>query len=283
MDLGRIFESSVSRFPENIAIVDEDRRYTYREFDSEINKLAVSMQKLGIEKGDRVVIILKNRLETVAFYWAIQKIGAVFTPINFRLSSEEVSYCVDNAEAKAVVYEPTSEDAAVNGSFTDNPILISVLGARGGDTTYKKMLKQENEDYHIPNIDINDICLMLYTSGTTGKPKGVPRTHLNEYSAATAHIIQNRYSTHESTIGAMPLYHTMGMRSLVSMGLLNGKLVMTPDYSIENTLEILERERITCVYLIPTIFHDLVHNKDFNKRNLRNLKKNWICWCCYDN
>ncbi|MCM3397755.1 AMP-binding protein [Oceanobacillus profundus] len=273
MNLGKMFEFSVSRFPENTAIVEEDRRYTYREFNSQINKLAVSLQELGIEKGDRVVIILKNRLETVALYWAVQKVGAVFTPINFRLSTEEVAYCVDNAEAKAVIYEPISEDAALQANFTDKPVLISILGAEGGDITYEKMLEQKNENYHVPHVDMDDICLMLYTSGTTGKPKGVPRSHMNEYSAATAHIIQNRYSTHESTIGAMPLYHTMGMRSLVSMGLLNGKFVMVPDYNTENTLEVLAKEQITCVYLIPTIFHDIVYHKDFDNYNLRNLKK----------
>ncbi|WP_080872765.1 class I adenylate-forming enzyme family protein [Oceanobacillus timonensis] len=273
MNLGNMFEFSVKRFPENTAIVEENKRYTYREFNSQINKLAVSLQESGIEKGDRVVIILKNRLETVALYWAIQKIGAVFTPINFRLSTDEVAYCVNNAEAKAVIYEPISEEVVLQSNFIKKPILVSILGAKGGDITYEEMLQQENEDYDVPYIDMNDICLMLYTSGTTGKPKGVPRSHMNEYSAATAHIIQNNYTKHESTIGAMPLYHTMGMRSLVTMGLLNGKFVMTPDYNVENTLKVLDKEKITCVYLIPTIFHDIIHHKDFDEFNLRNLKK----------
>ena len=273
MNLGKMFEFSVNRFPENIAIVEDERRYTYREFNSQINKIAVSLQELGIKKGDRVVIVLKNRLETVAFYWAVQKIGAVFTPINFRLSTEEVTYCVDNAEAKAVIYEQISEDAVLEADYHDQPLLISILGARGGDTTYEKMVAHGNENFQQPDIDINDICLMLYTSGTTGKPKGVPRSHLNEYSAATAHIIQNSYRTHESTIGAMPLYHTMGMRSLVSMGLLNGKFVMIHEFNSENTLEVLEKEQITCVYLIPTVFHDIVNHPNFDNYNLENLKR----------
>lgn len=268
-----MFEFSVDRFPDHIAIVEGDRRYTYREFNRKINKLAVSLQKLGINKGDRVVIILKNRLENVALYWAIQKIGAIFTPINFRLSPEEVAYCIDNAEAKAVVYEPISENAALNGNFKQKPVFISVLGAKGGDDTYENMINHHDEDYIVPKVDMNDYCLMLYTSGTTGKPKGVPRTHMNEYSAATAHIIQNRYHTHESTIGVMPLYHTMGMRSLVSMALLNGKIVMLPDYDAEDTLNILEKEEITCIYLIPTILHDLVNHKNFDRYNLRKIKK----------
>jgi 2-furoate---CoA ligase len=114
---------------------------------------------------------------------------------------------------------------------------------------------------------------MLYTSGTTGRPKGVPRSHKNEYGAAVAHIIQNRYEVQESTIGVMPLYHTMGMRSMISMAFLNGKLVMTPDYNPQTVLETLEKEAISCVYLVPTIFHDIVHHPEFNKYQLASLKK----------
>lgn len=273
VNLGKMFEFVVNRFPKSIAIVEDGRRYTYQEFNQQINRLAVTLQELGIKQGDRVVIILKNRLENVALYWAIQKIGAVFTPINFRLSTEEVAYCVDNAEAKAVIYEPISEDAALNGTFTNKPVFISILGAKGGDITYEEMLDHNNEVFQKPDVTMDDYCLMLYTSGTTGKPKGVPRTHMNEYSAAMAHIVQNQYTYHESTIGAMPIYHTMGMRSLLSMALLNGKFVMVPEYNAESTLKVLDEEKITCVYLIPTIFHDIVNHNDFDKYNLQNLKK----------
>ncbi|MEH7573387.1 AMP-binding protein, partial [Cytobacillus firmus] len=217
MDLGTLFDFAVNRFPDKTAIVQDDRRLSYKEFQLEINKLAYSLQKLGIEKGDRVVIILKNRLEMVAIYWAVQKIGAIFTPINFRLSTEEVAFCVNNADAKAVIFEPSSQDAALNGTYASKPHFISVLGAEGADITYEELINHDQEAFQRPNIDLDDICLMLYTSGTTGKPKGVPRSHKNEYSAAIAHIIQNQYVLHESTLGVMPLYHTMGMRSLLSM------------------------------------------------------------------
>lgn len=273
MNLGKMFEFAVQRFPNHTAIVEEDRSYTYQEFNQQVNKLAVSLQKIGIQQGDRVLIILKNRLENVALYWASQKVGAIFTPINFRLSTEEVAYCVDNAEAKAIIYEPVSEEVALNGDFANDPVLISVLGAEGGDTTYEEMLNHDEQAYNQPNIEMDDYCIMLYTSGTTGKPKGVPRSHMNEYSAATAHVIQNRYNYHDSTIGVMPIYHTMGMRSLLAMALLSGKLVMIPDYNTEKVLKILEKENITCLYLIPTIFHDMVEHKEFDNFNLQKLKK----------
>ncbi len=273
MDLGTLFEFAVSRFPDKTAIVQDHTRLSYQEFNQQINKLAYSLQKKGIEKGDRVVIILKNRLEMVTLYWAIQKLGAIFTPINYRLSKEEVAYCVNDADAKAVIYEPSSQNSTLEGEYIHKPLLISVLGATGGDVVYEELLDHKQENFHRPTIHFDDSCLMLYTSGTTGKPKGVPRSHKNEYSAAIAHIIQNRYVQHEGTLGVMPLYHTMGMRSLLSMAFLNGKLVMIPDNDTLKMLTALEEEEISCVYLVPTIIHDLLNHEEFPRFNLQNLRK----------
>ncbi|WP_126424918.1 class I adenylate-forming enzyme family protein [Brevibacillus marinus] len=273
MDLGTLFEFAVERHPDYEAIVQDDIRLTYAQMNQDVNKLAAGLQAKGIQQGDRVVIVLKNRLEMVLLYWAIQKIGAVFTPINFRLSTDEIQYCVKDADAKAVVYEPVSEQAVVD-ALKGNPTLkIGVLGAQGADITYEELRQSGPDAPARPKIQDSDYCLILYTSGTTGRPKGVPRSHQNEYTAAVAHIIQNRYQVQESTIGVMPLYHTMGMRSLLSMAFLNGKLVMTPDYDAQTVLQVLEREKITAVYLVPTIFHDLLYHPAFARTNLSALKK----------
>ena len=114
---------------------------------------------------------------------------------------------------------------------------------------------------------------MLYTSGTTGRPKGVPRTQRNEASAAEAHIIQNQLALFESTIGVMPFYHTMGMRTLLTTTFLNGKLVLLPDYETAAALEYLAQEQLTCRYLVPTLYYDLVSHPQLSQVNLRPLTK----------
>lgn len=273
MDLGTLFEFAVSRHPDYTAIAESERRFTYKEFDDQITRIAAGLNKMGIRQGDHVILVLKNRLEMVALYWAVQKMGAIFTPINFRLSAEEVRYCIENAEAKAVIYEPASEETVMEAVKSNTLLLIGVLGAQGADVNYEELVASEIDEWKRPVVSDDDYCLMLYTSGTTGRPKGVPRTHKNEYGAAMAHIIQNRYQKKESTIGVMPLYHTMGMRSLLSMAFLNGKLVMIPDYDPQTTLEVLEKEQISCVYLVPTIIHDILYHPDFQKYNLSTLRK----------
>ncbi|MFB4165491.1 class I adenylate-forming enzyme family protein [Alteribacillus sp. JSM 102045] len=273
MNLGSLFEFAVSRYPLSTAIVEEDTRYSYQEMDQMTNRLAFGLQHLGVEQGDRVITLIKNRKEMVALYWAIQKIGAVFTPINYRLSADEVKYCVQNAEAKMVVYEQVSEEAVMKATEQNKPLLMSIHDDSKADTTYQKVISQKNENFKKPVISEKDYCLMLYTSGTTGKPKGVPRTHKNEYGAAIAHIIQNKYEQKESTLGIMPLYHTMGMRSLLSMAFLNGKLAMIPDFEPKKVLEVVEKEKISSVYLVPTIIHDVLHHPEYEKYDLTSLRK----------
>ncbi|HTD18941.1 MAG TPA: AMP-binding protein, partial [Ktedonobacteraceae bacterium] len=117
------------------------------------------------------------------------------------------------------------------------------------------------------------------TSGTTGRPKGVPRSHLNEASAAEAHIMQNQYTLFESTIGVMPFYHTMGMRTLLVTTFLNGKLVLLPPhdksggYEPQAALELLAQEEITNLYLVPTLYYDLANHPQLDQYDLRALTR----------
>ena len=114
---------------------------------------------------------------------------------------------------------------------------------------------------------------MLYTSGTTGKPKGVPRTHSAERSSALAHVAQNIYIEGETTLGVMPLYHTMGIRSLISMSLINGAFISQPKFLSSEAISLIEKFGITCLYLVPTLFHDLIEDTEFSKNKVKSCKK----------
>src|SRR6202008_3963019 len=103
-----------------------------------------------------------------------------------------------------------------------------------------------------------DLSLLLYTSGTTGRPKGVPRRHRAERAAALAHIAQNLYGRGERTLGVMPLYHTMGVRSLLAMALVDGTFVCLPRFDAAAALRLIACKRITSRYLVPTLVQDVV-------------------------
>jgi 2-furoate---CoA ligase len=119
----------------------------------------------------------------------------------------------------------------------------------------------------------NDLSLILYTSGTTGRPKGVPRTHKNHYAGAMAHVIQCGYEWGERTLGVMPLYHTMGIHALTSMAAINGCFVCQPDWSSRSALQLIARERLTALYLIPTLFWELVHAPELARADVSSVRK----------
>ncbi len=114
---------------------------------------------------------------------------------------------------------------------------------------------------------------MLYTSGTTSRPKGVPRRHRAERAAAIAHVAQNLYGRGERTLGVMPLYHTMGVRSLLAMSLIGGTFICLPRYDSRQALALIEKEEITNLYLVPTLYHDLVHHEAFARTDVSSVRK----------
>jgi len=182
---------------------------------------------LGVEQGARVAVVLDNRLETALLYWACQWAGAVCVPLSWRLSEEELKYCVDDAGAAVVIRD--------GDPLPDGPPHDGALGR-----------------------DDREISLLLYTSGTTGRPKGVPRSHAADRAGGLSQALQHGYHHADRTLGVMPLYHTMGIHSLVAMHLVGGCYVAQARWNPDEALELIERERITSLYLAPTLFHDLL-------------------------
>jgi 2-furoate---CoA ligase len=114
---------------------------------------------------------------------------------------------------------------------------------------------------------------MLYTSGTTGKPKGVPRRHRAERIAALAHVAQNRYAVGERTLGVMPLYHTMGVRSLLALALIDGRFVCMPRFDAGQALDLIRQEAVSHLYLVPTLYHDLLTHPGFERAAVASVRK----------
>jgi 2-furoate---CoA ligase len=266
MDLAAAFALTVARRPGACAIVDEGVRRTYSQWQAEAARVAGGLALMGLRQGDHLLVLLKNRYETTLLYWASHMLGLVFTPLNWRARAGEVAYCVEDAEIKAIVFEDASGDAA---RTVDLPKIV-VGKTQIGETSFQALL-QSSALAMQPNLGENQVCLMLYTSGTTGKPKGVPRTHRNEISAAVSQIAHNRYLFGECSLGVMPLYHTMGIRVLLSSALLNGTFVCMSAYDSEHALRLIRDERVTTMFLVPTLYYDLLTHPRLGSYDLGSL------------
>lgn len=263
-DLGTSFAASAARTPEALAFVDGPHRLTYAEALERIGALARGLEGLGLPKGARLVTLLQNRLEAALLHWACQFAGLVITPVNWRASAADLDFVLTDAEASALVFEEASAASVAASSEAARRLTIAVgeISAGIGGSLPFSALAGAGTGPPPCRAGAEDLSLLFYTSGTTGRPKGVPRRHRAERAAALAHIAQNLYRPGERTLGVMPLYHTMGVRSLLAMSLVGGAFVCLPRFDPAAALALIEAERITCLYLVPTLYHDLLHHPD---------------------
>ncbi|HWK32745.1 MAG TPA: AMP-binding protein, partial [Hyphomicrobium sp.] len=257
LDLGRSFLAAEERSPQAVAIVDGDVRLGYAEWGGLIRSVAAGLRCLGARKGDHMILVLQNRWEMATLYWACQFLGVIVTPLNWRAKPEEIDYCIEDSGATLIAFQDVSMQAVAESTLAHRLFRVAVGAQAGGAHGFDELLQTPGLENPL-DACADDWSLMLYTSGTTGKPKGVPRRHRHERSAALAHVAQNLYRRGERTLGVMPLYHTMGVRSLLSMALIDGCFVCVPKFDPASVLRAIEAERITNLYLVPTLYHDVV-------------------------
>jgi 2-furoate---CoA ligase len=275
MDLGTAFAFSVLRQPNREAIVDGGRRRTYAQWYSEIRAVAGALRAMGLKPGDHLVVVMRNRYEMATLYWACHLLGVIFTPVSWRATLDEIAYCLEDAEAVAVAYDGATGHAVPEAAArhdVDARRLIVAADGQGEGLAFEKLL-QASPIAGPTAQNESAACLMLYTSGTTGRPKGVPRSHRNEIAASISQIAHNRYRHGEASLGVMPLFHTMGVRILLASALLNGKFVCMPDYAAEEVLRLIEAEKISALFLVPTMFHDVLRDARFESFDLRSLSR----------
>ncbi len=272
LDLGRSFLSSVERNPHATAIVDGNVRFSYENWMSRISALADGLASLGLKRGDHILVVMQNRWQMATLHWACQFLGLIITPINWRSNPEEVEYCALDAQARAVVYDESGAEAVASSRACYEIPRIVTFAPIGNEIDFEELLNAHTSE-GLLQATADDWSIMLYTSGTTGRPKGVPRRHRAERAAAIAHIAQNQYAFSERTLGVMPLYHTMGVRSLLSMALVNGCFVCMPRFDAADALKLIARERITHLYLVPTLYHDLLAAEGFRETNISSVRR----------
>ncbi len=273
LDLGTSFVASVARDPNALAVVDDGVRLTYAQWYARISSLVAAFDRIGLKPGDHVVTVLQNCEAAATLHWASQLAGIVITPVNWRAKEDELDFCIENSEACAVVYQDVSAPAVEKSRRA--PALATIyVGSddAAGKFDFHRMVAERAPDA-TPRVSAEAWSIMLYTSGTTSRPKGVPRRHRAERAAGIAHVAQNLYRRGERTLGVMPLYHTMGVRSLIAMSLIGGAFVCLPRYDAQQALALIEAEKITNLYLVPTLYHDLVHAREFASADVSSVRK----------
>jgi 2-furoate---CoA ligase len=271
-DLGTSLLASIERDPKALAIVDGPVRLTYAQWYRHISAVVAGLDELALRPGVHLVTVLQNRWEAATIHWACQFAGVICTPINWRSKSQEIDYCVEDSEAKAVVFDDASAGEVRKSRAAASRSRIALDLPHQGEMSFRAVIGRDAPDA-LPRAAADAWSVMLYTSGTTARPKGVPRRQRAERAAAVAHVAQNQYGYGERTLGVMPLYHTMGVRSLLAMSLMSGVFVCLSRFEVAKALDLIAAERITNLYLVPTLYHDLVYHDLFAKTDVSSVRK----------
>ena len=274
------FRSYLNR--DGIAVVDldTDKKYTYGDLDRRANTLAnILRDKYGIVKGDRVAFISRNRVELIDGYFATGKLGAILVPYNARLSAEELTQLMSNEQPKVLIYEgdfaATAAKLHENGVM-DNFIVMDADVNPNGHAVYDELLAEGCAcPVSCPELQMEDIHLIIHTGGTTGLPKGGLISHKGELFNSFSEICTWGLRYDDKALILLPLFHTGGW-NLLTLPLLHcgGTIYINRAYDPKKTLEVVQEEKITYLFGAATIFRMMVECPEFKDADLSSLK--WL-------
>ncbi len=276
MTIGEVFSQTVRKFPKKEAVVDiaKGRRYTYEQWEQEVNRLANALLGAGVQKGDRVSTVLYNTLELGTAFFACAKIGAVFNPINFRLKPKEIAYILEDAMPKVVLFEKAVEPqmTGIHGQFPHISFWYIDDDTPSYAANYHVLVS--NAQATAPSMDVseNDIYAMMYTSGTTGWPKGVMHRHRDMIEQSMiCNAVMSIRDTDRGLVSA-PMFHCAELHCCflprVHAGATN---VILHHFDPKLVLKTIEQERITLLFAAPTMWNMLLQENvsDYDLSSLR--------------
>ena len=251
MDLVTALLGAAERYPARPAVRGTGRCLSYAAWAARTSQLARALADAGVCPGERVGLLLPGGEPLASLHLAIQQLGACSVPLSTRFGPDELRYCLSDAGVRLLVVDPATAGAAE-------------AAARGGRVGLRTAAELDAaaarlDDHPLPVTPAPDaISVQLYTSGTTGRPKGVPRSHRAEHAAAVAHAIQTQQRLGEVSLGVMPMFHTMGLRTLLASIVVGGTWVAQPVFDADEAAELIVAEGVSSLYLVPTMYWSLL-------------------------
>ncbi len=282
LNLGEALSANAKKFPDKLAFKDSERSFTYSEFNKRVNKLANAFVAGGLKKGDKAAVFMENSIEIVEIFMATAKTGIIIVPINFRLASQDVEYIVKNSDAKIFIidneFTKIIDDIKPNLYNIEKNKYITVNGAKEGYTAYEDFTANMSENEpECEEVYPEDTWVLIYTSGTTGKPKGVIRSHISHIAFYLINAIEFGFNSHDICMNVMPLCHINSIYYTFTFTYIGGSAYIHPARSFkpEEILQIIEKEKITFISLIPTHYNLILslpeEKKKYDVSSIRKL------------
>ncbi|HEV2724598.1 MAG TPA: long-chain fatty acid--CoA ligase [Thermoleophilaceae bacterium] len=260
-NLARIMTAAAEESPERIAVKLDDIELNYAVLKEGSARMAGLLKEKGVEEGDRVAVMLPNvPYFPVAYYGALSA-GAVVVPMNVLLKAREVQFYLEDSGAKVLIAWGDFEEAALAGAEAAGAEYVPV---KPGE--FEQLLGGTDPHYELADCAGDDTAVLLYTSGTTGKPKGAELTHDNLYKNATVSAgTLVEISEEDKLLGALPLFHSFGQTCCLNAAVCRRAMIsLIPRFDPEKALEIIQRDGITIFEGVPTMYNAMlaVENRD---------------------
>jgi fatty-acyl-CoA synthase len=279
MALFDILEKTARDTPDQEAVICAENRFSYSELKERVDRLASNLVNLGIKKNDKIAVIHRNCHRYLETYFAASKIGAVCVPVNYRLSEKDFVYILNDSQAKMLVAQPDLVSCLKGKkdefSLCENIVLTELEGAQNWpDCQIYEALIEGPRSKKVPSSGVEDadIAQIYYTSGTTGKPKGVILTHKNNCVHADGTIRELSLSSTDRWLHVSPMFHLADAWAVWAMTKVTATHVMVPRFDPKSVLETIEKHRVTLSNFIPTMLNILVNFPEAGKYDCSSLR-----------
>ena len=278
-NLGDYLVLNASRYRDRTAFVQHEQRLTYGELNERVNRLANHLLDLGVRKGDHLGFMFYNSFRLIEIFFAALKVGAVAVPLNFRLISSEVKWCLDNADCKVFAYgkECAGQVDPVKKEFlTVRHLLCGGDDVPEGEHDLDRWARSGSAKEPDVVVGPDDRALIIFTGGTTGVPKGSLHTH----GSFHVHCLNSLIATYlaepsETALMHVPLFHIVGLGITLNFMMIGGKIVLTGEtFDAREILRLIEKERVTYIVLVPpATYTRLLDVPDFKAFDTSSLTK----------
>ncbi|RFU67564.1 long-chain-fatty-acid--CoA ligase [Bacillus sp. V59.32b] len=266
--LTEFLDRAVSLYGDKQAVFCDERVFTYRELNERVNQLSHGLRDLGVEKGDRVAYLAPNTVEMLEGFYGIFQLGAIMVPLNIRLTPEDYLFILNHSESKVLLVDqdmyhliwPVKDQLE-----TVEHIIVHYKERDTNETDYNEWLaRYPAASFNRADLDENDVCSLLYTSGTTGNPKGVMLTHRNNYLHALSTMHHLRVSDRDVYLHVLPMFHVNGWGSPFYYTANGAIHICLKKATPEAIFTALEAHKVSVLHMAPTVLNSLLQYYEKN-------------------
>ncbi len=270
-DLWSVLERAERSYPRHEAVVEGEQRLTYAELVQRVRCLARGIEQAGHGRGGRLCALLPNGLEILELTFACAALGLILVPLNTRLAARELSEILRDCEPGLLIVHADLERLG-REALKEAGAAIECLPARGTGGEYEALLRTDGPHRDLPGSGPDEVAQLYYTSGTTGRAKGVQLTHANVVSHAEMTVFELDLVATDRWGHFAPMFHLADAWAVVAITLVGGVHVLCPHFGAKEAFDLIARERISLTNLVPTMLNRMVHEPDAAQQEVNSLR-----------